>query len=368
MSLSRTWYTDANIAASDTSTASLTAKSILWGLKALLKGEISGTNDANGAPTVGSRWTCESSSDGAGNVNNAGTDLWTSSFDATKINRATAGSNHSWIVLKSPVALGPMYMLIDWSTAADTTVTIRFSYNPFTLAAGTATTAPTSTASWVHTTDAGSTVAVPFNDGSASPHKLHRVTDANGNFWFLTSKNASGIFHTLLGVQTLSETRTGETKPVFSFLHHQSSGRGAGAFAGESVSTNHFNVVNTLSQTGIVAVGGRTYDNSALALGGLITPSVVNYNSSTSGGVGAVEVSATRGWRGQVNAADGTWDFFPVWVYTHNSLAAGIRGRIPDVSCFVHSPTIGAGAPSAAAQERCVVGGVAIPFGVAPSL
>lgn len=364
MALSRTWYTDANVAISDFSSALRVAQSILWGLKALLKGEVSGTNGPDGAPPVGSRWTCEGSSDSATAGMDA-VDRWGATFDNTKLVRNTSGSAHSWIVLKSPAALAPLYMLIDWSTGSDATVTLRFSYNAFT--GGSATTAPTSTGSWAHSPDGSSSVSLSFTDGSSNNHNLHRVTDANGNFWFTSSKNASGLFHWLVGVQTLSETRTGETKPVISLVHQGFGGRGAGA-QGARNPQGFFNAGGSRSgaNTNPLVIGGRLYDNSAQMIGGPLTIGYGVYPAADFGMQG--DTGGTEAWRAAENAIDSKWDFFPCWVYDVNSTKGGTRGRIPDLSTVVNGVTIGAGAPSVASQERCVVGDLVIPFSVAPSL
>lgn len=365
MSLSRTWYTDANLAVSDFSTAALLAKSILWGFKALLKGEAAGTNGGSGARPGGSLWTCESSSDGAGNFNMAGTDLWTAAFDATKLNRASGAANHSWIVLKSPAALGPLYMLLDWNTATDVTVIVRFSYNAFGTG-GSATAAPTSTGSWVHSTDGGATTSMPFNDGTATAHKLHMVRDASGNFWFTTSKNTTGRFWWMVGVQTLSELRTGDTKNVFSFLHYNATAPGAGSLFTAGTAQAHFNNLNGLSaaNTNPIVCGGRTFDNLAVALGGPFSVAFADHGNAATGSPG----TSTNGQRNELNAADGKWDTYPVWVHTNNTTKAGYRGRIPDISACPPGAAVGSANPTAAAMERTVIGGLLIPFEVVPSL
>jgi hypothetical protein len=261
-------------------------------------------------------------------------------------------------------------MLVDLSTSADTTITIRFSYTDFSTG-GTATAAPTSANSWAHTSDGTTGVAITWNDGTATGHKLHRVTDADGNFWFLTSKNTSGLFHTLIGVQTLSETRTGETKPTFSFFQYQNGARGCGSVNPNplgTVPTGYFeDCADRSSGTGAIVVGGRTYDNSAFSVCCAVIPGISQHAGQ--GLSTPAETTASRIWRAQSNGADSKYDFFPLWIYSATNNLSGVRGRVPDASIVCSGPTVGAGAPSAAAQERIVVGNLVLPFdNVAPSL
>jgi hypothetical protein len=370
MSLSRTWYTDANYVASDVTTAAKLSHSILFALKAFLMGQITGTNGPDGAPPSGARWTCTKSCafvSGAQTVSLVA-DLFSSTFVDTEWVRATAGTNHSWFVLTSPAALGPVYMLVDMSTSADTTVTVRFSYTDFSTG-GTITAAPTSANSWVYGPDATtSSVSVNFNDGSTGAHKIHRSMDANGNFWFLTSKNGAGFFYWLVGFQQLVETRTGETKSGFSFLNYNAGGRGAGSISTSANAMGYFNSGNgRTSNNNSLVVGGRTYDNTTNFVGGILT---VAYSINNNGGTNTTSPlgETTQGFVNQTNSADSKWDFFPIWIYTNIAGNSGTRGRIPDVSACTSGPAVGAGAPSAASQDRVVAGNIVIPFSVAPSL
>jgi hypothetical protein len=335
MALSRTWYTDANITASDTSTALLSAKSVLWGLKALLKGEI-GTN------THG-LWTVVSSSD---SVSTSATDLWTSAFDATKLVRAAPASNHSWILLQSPAGLGPIYMCLDFAGTSDVNcVNAAFSNVAFT--GGTISARPTSTSEWIHIINAN------WVENVTVPLKIHRTTDADGNFFFLASKTGSGVFFNLFGVQTLTLTKSLDTNKVVSFHHYLAGAKGAGTAGG----TGLFTVTEAVAG----GLCGRNFNGLAQATA---IAAMEPY-------VGGQPVATT--WT-TTNAADGLVDAFPVYVGNSAAGYMGIRGLLPDVSVLAGGTTAGQGLapgaliPSTGTPERVLVGSIAIPFNVAPVL
>lgn len=354
MPLSRTWYTDANIVIPDGSTAALAAKSILFSLKALLKGTM-------GVNTQG-LWTVVGSSDGLGNFSMAGADLWTDTFDGTKIVRGAPGVNHSWMLMQSPVALGPYYMLIDYSYTTDRQIVISYSKTAFT--GGSATTAPTSTMSWLAVDGATSATldsVRTFHDGLSGTYRVTRVTDADGNFWFLTARNGSGFFQWVHGLQTLAETRPGELHPTMSFSSYSTTIRGAcgGNELGSSVDWGFSSHQNSNYSR---PLGGRRHDGTAIG-----TPAS-NLTLST---VHFCHVSISSTWMENMttpNPADGKHETMPVWVYHMEPGYKGIRGTIPDVSWISYSAPVGSSEPSSASQERMVVGAMLLPSSVAPTL
>lgn len=326
MTLSRDWYTRANVPLADISTAAQLAKATLWGWKAALKNElVTGTEGPEGPRPAGSNWTCAGSSDSV-SANMTGTDLWGPTFDGTKIVRNTAGNAHSWIVLQSPAALGPFYICIDYSTSSTTQINITASKTPFT--GGSNTTAPTSANSFTLGTNQNF-----CENTSGVNHNLHITVDDNGNYWFLVSKTGSGIFNfTNFGSQCV-ENRVLDECNFFAGIHFQSSARGT-------------------PTTGSVTVAGRNWNNTATMTGGI---QVFQF--------GGVQFSGTA----TVNGIDGKWDVLPLYVYTSNSLTGGIRGRFPDVG-IVGIPPVGSSDPSTSAQERVVAGDFLIPCSVVPVL
>lgn len=329
MALSKTYYTRMNVPVADFSTSTNLMKSIVWALKAFMKGEIStGTVGSEGDAPSSSYWTVEASSDSV-SANLAGSDLWTSTFNASKIVRAAAGVAHSWIVLKSPAALGPFYVCIDIAGAADTTAMSIFASKTAFSTGGTITARPTSATEWTVMPN-GST----FFEAVNQAYSVHYICDANGAFTFHTSKNSAGIFSGLVAMLPLIGTKPSEAHNLFGAWHHFTSSRGAPTGTG-------------------IAWNGRTYNNGAVMSGGM--------QASTFGG------QAFAGSIG-ANAADGSkWDVLPVILGNVNASAAGIRGQVPDVG-IVGTPAVGASDPSTSAQERFVAGDFLFPGSVVPIL
>jgi hypothetical protein len=325
MALSRQLYSRGNIPAPDNSTSTLLAKSILWLIKAILKDEvITGTLGAEGAMPAGAKWTCEGSSDSS-TANMAGTDLWTATFDGTKIVRASGAVAHSWIVLKSPVALGPYYLCIDWNAANDQTVTIMGSKNAFT--GGTITARPTATKEWT-------VLSGTFCENVTTAHRAHKAMDGNGNFFIETSKNGAGLFNMAFFGLTVSNTVSGEQSPFFTAFQFTTGARGAGRVQG-------------------MAVTGRSGDDSGTMTGSF---GDLTFSGTTFGGTM------------QANVLNGAFDTLPVFVgSTGPTLKHGVRGTVPDVE-IAGIATVGASDPTTGTQERMLLGDLLVPCSVVPSL
>jgi hypothetical protein len=216
VTLTRTWYSLGNVPFTPT-TADDTQKWFLWLLKSFLIGDYasaplsSGTVGPEGARPASSYWTVVGSNDGVGNfssggpvgnTNNDGVDRWVS---RANVIFANAGTNHSWIILKSPVATnpngalgfgqGPMWMLLDNSGDAGTAVLgrakIMFSREPFT--GGTATARPTSPKEFDGAMYAAGIFA-PTIWTDTNYNVLRRASfsvDANGQWFFVTARSGS---------------------------------------------------------------------------------------------------------------------------------------------------------------------------------
>jgi hypothetical protein len=201
---SRTWYTDVDYTLDDVSTAALMQKSILWAVKAAMKGEILNTSQPAGA-----RWTCVGSSDAA-TAGMDNTDRWGTTFDATKVVGASGGSARSWIVLKSPNGIGPLYFTIHYNTDIGTNYV--YYHVSKTLPTGGSTTArPTSAAEL--TWSGGSSQQFANTAAPGVPMRMHRVSDANGFFLLLVGKQATARFNYALGFWPLLETVSGDLNP-----------------------------------------------------------------------------------------------------------------------------------------------------------
>jgi hypothetical protein len=194
----RTWQMNYN-AAMDVSSAVNSTKNCCWQMKAVLKGEVT-LKDVTAA-TIGSPaglWTCVSSSDG---VSAAGSDLWTSSYVVGKLVIANAGSNHSWMVLKSPNNPGGMsgnlYFTIDLS---NTSPLVNFYLSKTLPTGGTVTNRPTSPDEM--------TFAWQVNSGTASQNRMHSGITTEGTFFFVSSKDTDGQFYSQMLMSSLLEQKS----------------------------------------------------------------------------------------------------------------------------------------------------------------
>lgn len=331
MTLSRTWYSDTNYAATDTANI---GANLLWALKCFLKGTI-GTADARGD------WTVKGSSDGvAAGMDNV--DRWGDTYDLSKLVKANSSTARSWIVLQSPAGLG-MFLCLDFSGGSDDGGgnCLRAFASTTAFTGGSTSALPTATKQFqVHCT---SSDRHQMADGSVSNHKFHYTADADGNFWFASSRNGTGMAHFLIGLQKLTEQHTGDAGNVFSFAGFKTTGRGvaefdASGFWAESASNN----------TG--RIGGRNVGDSGSLTGNIGIPWPWTMANATFNGA----------WT-SANPADGKWDIMPIYV-VNPALGGGVRGRVPDAGVAFASMPVGSSTPISGAVEQVVIGNLLLPF------
>lgn len=335
MALERVWYTDMNVALADTSTTQRVSQSIIWGLKALLVGNITGTNGAAGAHPSSARWTVLGSSDGT-TAGLDGTDRWGASFDATKLVRASSGA-HSWIVLRSPTAMGTYYYLtLDYLTSADANVIVVVSKTAPT--GGTTSARPTSVDEWVH-------VSTALNENVALAHNLNITRDASGNFWFIVSRTGAGRFVAGVAFQTLTDQRlVSDAYPVLSIVDYNGN-----TTAG---TTGPFHTVSS------ALLGAASKGRSPTGAGvGQVGP--LGYKYATAGNDFLNAYGAN---------ADGAYDGAEVLVGSSIASYFGIRGRLPDVYMSGGLTPQGCVQPLTGDVERVFCGSLWLPFTVAPTL
>lgn len=357
MALSRTWYTEANRAADDFSTAANLAKSILFILQAFLRGTNTtlGTLGAEGAKPNGAKWTVAGASDGTtGAMDGSTTRIPGTTFDATKWVRAAAnGTAHSWIVLTSPD--GAWHFKISYIGASDQVCTLSFAKAAYT--GGSNTTDPTSTNETSYTTTS------QFAENVASAHRCSMVVDASGNWHFFVSKNGSGFFNYHLMMVPLIETPADVigTPGVDTWRMLLSSGYEATARGAERRNNG---ITSYANGNGPLM---RTHDGlQQLRVG---TDLYVTIGARGDGGTFLDNVITTP------NPVSGGFDTMPLWVWSTRASYQGLRGRVPDVLTAHGSQTttgdgmaVGASEPNSGAQLRTVVGNLLMPFSVVPLL
>ncbi len=322
MALDRTWYTRAEILTGsygNNSTAALLAKSIVFGLKALLKQELAGgTVGTGGAPPGSMAWAHKASSDGLGNVSTV-TDLWTATFDQTKIVPGAGGTNHSWILLESPAALGPAQFLIDFSATSS-----WYLYGAFgtLFTGGTATARPTSSKEFTICSNAA------FAESVTTDHRIGYSTCSDGSFYFLVNKVGAALFNMSLFVGSLDGVRAGDLS-VYGHFNYHMSGRGA--------------PICSSAPIGRDTVNGAAGNN------------LWNYTNSFANSV-------------PLNYFDTKVDLYQPLVMTYNNPNGGLRGKMPDMRFIAYGCSPGRGLPTDVAMERVSAGEAAIPWSVPPAL
>lgn len=203
MATNRTWYTEANYVNADSSTAALSAKSVLWGMKALLCGDVGGANQGHtGARPNSSKWTVEYSSN---SVTANSSDNWGTTFNGANMVRAAFNSPHSSIVLKSPAGFvgGPYYLALDYRDAADTDFVAQISKG-----------APSGISNTQGPTGITDSIfmnpSLKMHDGTATAWRMHLCVDANGAFYLVWGKSGSNGSWGILAVVDLDNTSSAD--------------------------------------------------------------------------------------------------------------------------------------------------------------
>lgn len=336
MSLSKTWYTTANRALDDVTSAQKMASSALFALYGTLLGYVSGTDGPEGARPSSVYWVLAGSSDSSTAGIDATQRIGTSYNNAKWVNVAAGGTPHTWFVVQSPSGLldGPWYLCVDWIGADVEHATFVISKNVF--SGGSVNARPTST-------NEAALTAQAFIETTVAACKSYFSTDANGGFRFLLSRNGQGLFQFYLAVESLVEARSsGDAARTFMFCEQSTSSRG----------------VPDQTSSGIV-VRGLASDGTTPA----ISTTVQIMNSLV--GVNGSWTSIATG----TNAIDSQIDALPNgYVWDATTSHKGIRGRLPDWWQVAAQVAQGSTIPSTGNPERVIAGTFMIPGSVAPSL
>jgi hypothetical protein len=341
-----------NIPIADTSSGQKINKSFIWGLKALLKGEITGSRGVNGAVPSSSYWTTVSSSDGS---TKSSSDLWGSTFDSTKIvylSTTTYTGSHSWMILRSPSSIssaGYLYLLLAYGgngTETNGYAGIFISNTPFT--GGDPALRPTSTNEFA-LTPSSTNSANTFGSTTTGDYKLHMCRKSNGEFWFAASKNTTGKFGRIFGIGSVDEVRSPEAQPWYAFIDGTSNNFNDSSFF---LPSNFSTYVN---------IGSRTHNNLYKSELSVLRP----YS-------GTEDVSSTNSFTRNTTNLQGDLDAFPVYLFYKGTFqdvqgtSVGIKGKVPDV--FFSSYLPGSVYPPSGDVEKVCIGSFWLPFDIAPEL
>ena len=377
----RQWYSYANVPFTPTNSVDV-QQWMLWLWKELLIGNYAGkggTAGPEGARPSTSYWTVVRSSDGAGNV--ASSDLWVA---RTNVIRATAGSNHSWIVLKSPITgpngalgfgQGPVWMCIDNSAGADARARILYARDDFSTG-GTATARPTSATefegAYFLTTNVAPNIWTDATYGMA--RRVSIAVDANGQFYFLMARSGS---NTIESVSCCVENINSDDRDLYrQFASTCHFGNPIAIGQRKWTGTARNNYWNT-DGTGSTSGGLIRYHFGACCQGAINNTQqiggAINGLLSFSAGMGSGSGSSGAGYNmdifGGPNTADvdGYYVALPMYVldfgasaysapggYTNVNNQPQWRGQIPDAWKIASAAVIGSSFPSAAAQTHVV--------------
>lgn len=330
--LSKTYATLRNSQFPDVTDGNARWKSYGWLLKEALLGVRTNGGTQGGTRTANSQWTVVQSTAYDGSATQiANSDLWGTTFDATKFRLVDNGGGPSWIILQN-TALGYQFLISLSSNVPDY---IRLALAPIStpFTGGTTSVSPSSAAECVAASDSqGPGVKSQIMDAiinTVGDQRLHITTNsADGQFWVMTSAPGSGIFQSVLGVVKTTNADPSDTKNTF--LVWYGSRTSLGAF--ENVNANN-TIVKGLTPSGAVM---------------------------NTGGFGPLYYYGGSPYTGTTDALSGTYAAYQLEIMTLSPQLA-YRGTVPDLYS-TGNPGVGNCVPSAAAMERVVVGRVLVPF------
>jgi len=330
MALSKTWYTTANRALDDVTTALRQGASGLFALKAFLKGEVSGTNGPEGARPGSTFWTCKGSSDGA-TAGMDDVDRLGATFDPSKWVRAAAGVAHSWIVLQAPGTIqdAPWFLTIDYASTSDAVA--AFYITKVLPTGGSITARPTSTIESSYTNQ-------QFSSATLGAGNTHFVTDANGSFHFFSSRNGTGYAQFYFTFQSIVDGRSGDVARAFMYAHQVETTHGAPVLS----SVTNFR--------GLSYTGGNSINTTNGRIGRLFF----------AGQEFSAAITGTNPHDAKVDMIVGPW-------LVDTTLTGTIRGRFPDMWMCGFAANAGTVFPIVGNPERVNLGDIVIPCSVIPT-
>jgi hypothetical protein len=182
---------------------------MLWLMSAFLMGKT-----GYGTPTAGSKWTCMgSSAGGAGAMD--GVDRLGASYGAVAFTLvASNGSDHGWIVLRSPTAWGGtyIYLLLSANMAGGGTGSCTIIISTAAFTGGSNTTDPTTTGASFGTSTASAAVEPSATD-YVNPRRAYFNLTTDGSFWFAMSR--AGAAESFLAVINPTLCKAQDSVPVW---------------------------------------------------------------------------------------------------------------------------------------------------------
>ena len=322
----------------DSSSVAAQQKNSLWAIKAFLKGEYAFTDQTGGAiaaPT--GLWTCYGSSDSVTAGLDA-SDRWTGAFDAAKIVPAVEGIAHSWMVVKSPTALGPFYMIMNYVSV--TTIDLVFCKAAPT--GGSTTNRPTSTDEWSYS-------SMAYTSGAVTTHRMHGAVATDGTFFVLGSQNGNARAEMAILGMALKDARAVDGYNFVTYAGYVYAAGGA--------------LITASTTSGVANQGGTAASWKGRAASGA-GPVVLAGLAPAYYSAGALSASAHLDV--DADATDAKYNSLPIYIQTYTVGQKSVRGRLPFPDFAWASDAIAQGSVSGAVDSACG-GHIWIPANVAPS-
>lgn len=254
---------------------------------------------------------------------------------------AANGANHTWMLMMSPLALGPYFYTLDYNSATTTNASNSFSKTATNVASG------------------GSSTNVPtFSDTTSFQSYQYIVSGIAGGYMngtlstdgyfmqFTTRGNGSGYMEWGSLFQVVANAKTADSYPFVYF--------------------NRFGSGNTFG-AGFYNVTGQWFSRN---FNGTALVNPLPLFCSPSGGSAAVlsfnaGFSASNGDMPFPDMADGLYDDFPVYMFVNNAGQSSIKGRLVDIR---ESPWLieGFTEPNPSSPQSVFLGGLWWPCNLPP--
>lgn len=316
MALEKTWEVATNdLFISDASNVTRTARQVWWYYDFLTRGTLTG------------KWSIVGSSNGTAAGMDA-VDRWGRPFNQANIVYGTNGVAHSWIVLQSPAALGPIYLTLSYDRSGFwEQCSWYFSYSAPTGGSTTQTpTIPAANESYVNI----------YNDAMSGNYRLHGAMAEDGSFVLTMGRDLSNTLSAFVAVGKLSELRTGDTNGTVIKAHWSSSG----------TALSYANLLDDWR--------GKAPDDTQVNLS-IIRPV---YGSTGTDLLTGMNQDTT-----ELKYLD-----WPSYMFVNSAAKRSVKGRLPDIRLSIGGLAVGTTEPGTGTPEKMVAGAFWVPANAAPIL
>lgn len=308
MALEKTWQTSFNdLLISDVTNQDRGRHQLFWYKDALTRGSFTG------------KWTVVGSSDSVVGAMD-GVDRWTTTFTPSKLVWNNNGSAHSWIVLQSPAALGPVWLVLAYDKAGFWEQASW--YLSYTL--------PTGGSNLQNPTIStpGETWASLPLDAQAANSKMHIAIASDGSFKVFISRDLANAFSGFGMVGTLTELRTGDANAVVAKAVFNTSGSALG-----------YAVFDDFR--------GRAPDGTAITMNAIIPAH------------GSARADVLAGMNQDTTEAK--YLDWPIYMFVTTPAKRSVKGRLIDARIVIGGLAHGTVEPSTNPPEKTVVGPLWMP-------